>query len=202
MHITHPPRIAPTLLLASLLTLASCKGSEANATPPPPPPGHGAEIANEFTVEAQVVSVSPAERLVTLRREDGAQFDGLASHGVRNLDQIAGGDAQRVSYKQVLRAELKPGEVSAGSPRGQIAAARAKPGSKPAGGVGVGVSLRVKIESIDRERDIVVFSLASGELIAHRLQTPQGREFVEGLKVGNVVQLDYAEAAALSIEKP
>ena len=53
-----------------------------------------------------------------------------------------------------------------------------------------------------RERDIVVFSLASGELIAHRLQTPQGREFVEGLKVGNVVQLDYAEAAALSIEKP
>ena len=63
------------------------------------------------------------------------------------------------------------------------------------------VSLRVKIESIDRTREIVVFSLASGELIARRLQTAEGRELVQELEVGDLVQLDYTETLALGIEK-
>jgi hypothetical protein len=66
----------------------------------------------------------------------------------------------------------------------------------------VAASQRVKVESIDRTNQIVVFSQASGELIARRIQTPQGRDFVKKLKPGDVVQLVYVEAVALSIEEP
>ena len=62
------------------------------------------------------------------------------------------------------------------------------------------ISLRVRIESLDLPHDIVVFALASGELLTHRLVSAEGREFAEGLKVGDVVQLDYDEAVALSVD--
>jgi len=120
---------------------------------------------------------------------------------VRNYDQIAAGDTLRIHYKEVLAAaKLPPGE-STKPVEGAFAAARAKPGEKPLAGAALGLSVRVRIESIDRGREIVVFSLASGELIAHRLQTSEGRAFVQELEVGDLVQLDYACALALGIEK-
>jgi hypothetical protein len=47
----------------------------------------------------------------------------------------------------------------------------------------------------------VVFSLASGELVARRLQTAEGRAFVTSLVIGDVVQLDFTQSLALGIEK-
>jgi hypothetical protein len=58
----------------------------------------------------------------------------------------------------------------------------------------------VTIESIDPKRDIVVFSLASGELLSHRVATTEGRAFVRGLKIGDRVTLGYSEALAISVE--
>lgn len=196
------------LLPGTLLVLGACQTDQSR--PPSPPPAsyekqyekpQRAELSNEFDATAEVTAIAPAERVVTLRREDGTLFEVKAGEGVRNFDQIAVGDALRVRFKEVLSAsKLPPGE-SVRSGQAALAAARAKPGAKPGAGVGMGVSLRVKIESVDREHGIVVFSLASGELIAHRLQTSQGKEFAKSLAVGDVVQLDYGQALALTVEK-
>ena len=192
--------IVPALLLA----LAACHSEPARTPPPPPVGAHGvgrAEITNEYTATAQVTAIAPEKRVVTLKREDGLALDVQCGEGVRNFDQIAVGNALKVRYKAVLAAsELPPGEKARGA-QASLAAARAKPGSQPAAGVGVGISVRVKIESIDREHGIVVFSLASGELIAHRIQTGEGRRFIEAISVGDGVQLDYGEALALGVEK-
>jgi hypothetical protein len=120
---------------------------------------------------------------------------------VRNFDKIAVGDRLRVRYKETLTASRLPAGEKATPMEGVVAAGRAEPGATPAGAVGIGLSVRVRIESIDREREIVVFSLASGELLSHRIATPEGVEFVKGLKVGDTVQLDYTEVMAISIEK-
>jgi hypothetical protein len=103
--------------------------------------------------------------------------------------------------QETLAAQRMPAGTVATAAEGAFLAARAKKGATPGGGVGVAVSVRVRIESLDRERDIVVFSLASGELVARRLQTAEGRAFVADIKVGDVVQLDYTEALALGVEK-
>ena len=193
-----------SLIPVSLLLLGASQTEQTQRPEPPPAAAYEksrAEISNEFTATAEVAAIAPAERAVTLRREDGSLFVVQAGEGVRNFAQIAAGDAVRVRFKEVLMAaKLPPGE-SARSAQATLAAARTKPGEKPGAGVGMGVNLRVKIESIDRERGIVVFSLASGELIAHRIQTPQGRDFVKTLAVGDAVQLDYGRALALTVEK-
>lgn len=73
------------------------------------------------------------------------------------------------------------------------------------GRLGLGLSMSSPVRNLHGRAQAPPWSrlsLASGELIARRIQTPQGREFVSGLKVGDIVQLDYKEAAALSIETP
>jgi hypothetical protein len=124
-----------------------------------------------------------------------------ATDDVRNLDQIQTGDELRVYYKEAMAAtKLSAGEAVRPA-RGSVMGDRAEVGERPAAAAAGAISARVKIESIDRERGIVVFSLASGELIARRLRTSEGREFVKGLAVGDVVQLDYTVAMALGVEK-
>jgi len=196
-------------LLPAVLLLGACQSGETKKPAPPPASSSSAtagslaraEISSEFDASAEVTAIEREQRVVTLRREDGSLFKVRCGDAVRNFDQIAVGNALRVRYKAVLAAsELPPGEKARGA-QASLAAARAKPGSQPAAGVGVGISVRVKIESIDSEHGIVVFSLASGELIAHRIQTSEGRRFIEAIAVGDGVQLDYGEALALGVEK-
>lgn len=193
-----------TLLgLGVLLALCGCKTTKDATQPGSADPNRveRAQLTNELTAMAEVVAVDPATRIIALRREDGSLFQVKAGPDVRNFAQIAAGDTLRVQYRETLAASLRPAGETAVPVEAGAVAARAKAGAKPGGGVGVGISVRAKVESIDRERDIVVCSLASGEIIARRILTPEGRGFVKGLKVGDTVQLDYTEALALSIAK-
>jgi hypothetical protein len=159
------------------------------------------ELTNEITATSDVTAVDKAKRLVTLRREDGTMFQVLCGSEVRNFDQIAAGDKLKVRFKENLKASLRPANDSGPQAGAGVVAARAPVGGTPAAAAGVGVSVKVKIESIDREHGIVVFSLPSGELVSHRIATPQGKTFVEGLKIGDKVQLEYSQAMALAVEK-
>lgn len=196
-------------VLASVLVAGACTST--SSAPPAPysassterasQPGRKAEITNEFTATAEVVAVNAAERSITIRREDGTEIGLVVDEHVRNLDQIKAGDSLRLRYRESLTAEIRPPGENPVAAQGAIAAGRAKPGAKPGAGMGVAVRLQVKIESIDEKHGIVVFSPASGELIAHRIVTPEGRDFLKHLVVGDSVQLDYLEAVALDVTK-
>lgn len=198
------PFLRPRSRLASLLSplaLSAAAACASSRTSAPTAEGVPTTITNEFTIRAQVAAVSPSQRALSLRREDGTTIDVLVDPAVRDFDQIAEGDALRVRYRESLSATKLPKGSTARPAEAGFAAARADGGAQPGMGVGVAVSLRVRIESIDRSRAIVVFSPASGELIARKLRTPEGRAFVEGLQVGDVVQLDFAEGLAMGVDR-
>jgi len=182
--------IVRLLFSLSLLLTSACETQPAH----PPLSVHEnkpVRISSSFTADARVTALSPAERKLTLRREDGSVFELRADASVDNFDRISVGDTLRVRYEETMTALKLP----AGSVATPIE-------SRTAGaGAGRQVRLRVRTESIDLQHGIVTFSLASGELIARHVQTPEGRAFAADLKVGDVVQIDYAEALALGIEK-
>lgn len=194
-------RALPVLVLGAVLALQGCKSDPAEPAGAAAPTKTSVDLSGEYTSTTDVVSVDHAARTVTLRREDGSLFTLQVGQAARNFDQIAAGDKVRVRYEERLTASLRPAGDTAQPATGAVAADRTAAGEKPGGAVGVAVTVRVKIESIDLERDIVVFSLASGELVAHRVSTSAGREFVKGLKLGDVVQLDYSQGLALSVEE-
>jgi hypothetical protein len=196
----QPCFLRRALLAGTALLLGACEStSTSSSTSAGAAPS--AKIAQDVSATAKVVTLDKATRLLTLRSEDGRLCQVRCGPEVRNFDQIAVGDTLRVRYQAVLQATQLPAGSELRPPQAAVAAARAAKGATPAAGVEVAVSVRVRIESIDAARDIVVFAPASGDLITHRIATEAGRDFVKKLKVGDLVQLDYGEALAMAIEK-
>jgi hypothetical protein len=188
-------------LVGALLMLGACQSKEPASQPASNNAPTHATISNEFTATAVVVAVDAKTRVVTVRGEDGNLVQIKCGEDVRNFGQIAVHDTLHVRYQESLDATRLPAGETAAPATAVGASVGAEPGAAPAGGVGVSVTARVKIETLDVEHDIVVFSFASGELSARRVVTPEGREFVKGLKIGDTVQLVYTGVLALAIEK-
>jgi hypothetical protein len=193
------PLLSAALLAAGAMGFNACQ-STSDAPDTATRAAERVDLSNEITASAVVVAVDRAERLITLRRDDGSMFAVRAGPAVRNFDQIAAGDALRLRCQETLTATMLPGGSTA-AVEGAFVAGRAKPGEKPAAGAGLAASARVRIESVDTAHHIVVFSQDSGELRAVRAVRPEGREFIAKLRVGDVVQIDSTVSLALSVEE-
>lgn len=192
--------LSAALLGASLL-LGACQSKEAATPAAAPVTLTHATISNEISGTAVVAAVNAKTRVVTLRREDGALVEVHCGEEVKNFAQIATNDTLHVRFTETLEATLLPAGEPAQPAAAVVATTGAEAGATPAGAAGVAVTATVKVESVDLAHDIVVFSLASGDLSARRLVTPEGKEFAKGLKVGDTVRLDYAQILAVALEK-
>lgn len=182
-------RIAPASL-AAVLILAGC------AAPPPKPAMRENLVQKTATVE----SIDQGSRLVTLRGEDGDAVTVQVSEDVKNLPQVKAGDKVVVSYYQALAAEVKkPGEGVEGV-EADASAVTAPPGSMPAAGAGVLMRTTVVIDSVDKTMNTVTFKRADGMLRTVAVESPEGREFIKGLKKGDQVEVAYTEAMAIEVK--
>ena len=187
----------PASLSACFLLLASCSQS---STKPDAAP-HRAEISETRNASARVESVDQARRTLVLKNEKGDTMRVLAGPEVRNFAQISAGDTVRVAYQASLAVELKKPDETSPALTIDAAAGRAAPGSAPAAAAGAAVTMTVRIESVDLERNIVVVEPPGGGLEAIDVKRPEGREFIRGLKPGDRVQITYTEAVALRVDK-
>jgi hypothetical protein len=200
----RPTRPAPLLALLAFVSLAfaGCESTPSAAMSPSLPVDMpSARVSQQLSTKAQVIALDKEQRLVTLRNEAGRLMRVQAGPEVRNLDQVTVGDVLKVQYQAGVTVRQLPVGAELRPAMGAAVAARAPKGEMPGAGVGVAASVRVRIESIDAPHDVIVFSPGSDDLIAHRIATPAGREFVAKLKVGDIVQLDYDEVLAFGIEK-
>ena len=182
-------KLAPAAVVAALF-LAAC------AAPPPKPATRENLVQRTATVE----SIDQASRLVTLRGEDGNAFTLLVSEEVRNLPQVKVGDRVTVSFFEALAAEVKkPGEGVEGV-QADVSSVRAEPGERPAAGAGVMLRTTVVIEFVDTTFNTVTFKRSDGASRTVAVQTPEGREFIKGLKKGDHVEIAYTEAFAIEVK--
>ena len=171
------------------LVLSAC------AAPPPKPAVRENLVQKTATVE----SIDQASRLVTFRTEDGYATTVKVSEAARNLPQVRAGDRVTVSYYESLAAEVKkPGEGVAGV-QTEVDAVRAPPGSMPAAGVGTLTRTTVTIESVDTKSSTVTFKRSDGSMDALVVESPEGKEFIKGLKKGDQVEIAYTEAIAIEV---
>ena len=64
----------------------------------------------------------------------------------------------------------------------------------------VTASSAVTVESVDKDKHIVVVTGPSGDLQAIEAQRDEGKKFVAGLKPGDLVEIRYGQALALAVE--
>jgi Cu/Ag efflux protein CusF len=173
--------------------LAGCAtGTAPAATPPSGTLGEQTETAT-----ATVEKIDHETRQVTLRRADGSSAMLRVGPEARNLAQVEQGDEVVVTYRESLAYEVKrAGQATPGATLAATAA-RAKPGEKPGGIEARQLSVTSTIEAIDTRGGTVTLKGADGETITTKVRDP---EQLKRVRVGDLVELTYTEAIAVSVE--
>jgi len=177
--------------LAATLCLATVARAETPAAEP-----QGEVMMASATVTATVMKINHETREVTVKAEDGEEHTFVASEDVKNLAQVKPGDVITATYGEALAYEVKKG--------GQVAdvatvvgGGAAAPGSRPAGGIARQTTVTVLITAIDPKAPSVTFKGPQGNTRTIKVLHP---EKLEGVSVGDTVELTFTEAFAVKVE--
>ena len=195
-------------IIALFVALAATGCTESTQAPPAPatastaasqPLPSGTVGANLVTATARVKAIDLPARHVTLERADGSEVTIYADETVRNLPQVKVGDEVTASYYESLAYEVKkPGTTTPGATVAEEAA-RAKLGEKPAGAGARVTTIVVTITGIDKAAGTVTLQGPTGKATTIKARDPRN---LERVAVGDLVEVTYTEAVAVSVDKP
>lgn len=177
--------------VAGVLSLAVVAHAEAPAAAPT-----GEGVVAKVEVTAKVAKIDQKTREVTLKADDGREYSFVASEDVTNLPQVQVGDVVTVAYAEAFVYEVhKGGAVADGGT--VVAGAAAEPGAKPAGIIARETTVTVLITAIDPKAPSVTFKGPAGNSRTIKVLHP---EKLQGVSVGDTVDITYTEALAIKVE--
>lgn len=188
-------RLCALAIAAATLCVTGMASAEETAKPETPVKGEVVMASVEVT--AQVTKIDHKTREVTLKTEDGKEYNFVADAAVKNLDQVNKGDLVTITYTEAVAYELNKSAKALGV-EATAGAKTAEPGAKPAAAIGQKVKMTVEIAAIDTKVPSVTFKGPAGNTRTIKVQHP---EKLEGVKVGDTVDITYAEAIAVKVEK-
>jgi hypothetical protein len=187
-----------SLMTAACLAGAVCLATVALAQTPATataPKGEG--VMASVDVTATVTKVDQKTREVTLKAEDGQEYSFVASDDVKNLAQLKTGDLVKATYAEALAYEVKKGGQAV-APATAVAGGSAAPGMKPAGAIARQTTVTVLITAIDPNVPSVTFKGPKGNTKTIKVLHP---EKLQGVNVGDTVEITYTEALAIKVEE-
>jgi hypothetical protein len=158
----------------------------------------GKAAAIQMQATATVTAIDQTTRMVTLKTADGKELTTKVSPEVKNLKQVKVGDVLNITYTVAFAVRINP--TTAAPSQAAAAVATAKPGEKPAAVAGDMVTINAKVEAIDLKANTVTFKGPKGNVRTVAVQDPAYQEKLKTLKVGDVVEITYAEALAITVE--
>ena len=154
-------------------------------------------------LSAVINHIDRERRLVQLVAPDGGQLTIEAGPEVRNFDQLQVGDTVVATYYAAVAAELRQrgkGDAQAEPPVGAVYAARSQPGERPGAAAGRTATVSVVIDAVDPSFHTLTFTDAAGLTRVIGVDDPEAQEFIAKLKKGEVVDVTFSEAFAISVE--
>ncbi len=179
---------------AGALCLATAALAQAPATPVALP--RSEMMAADVVSTATVVKVDQKAREVTLKDKDGRTFSIVAGEEVKNLAQVKPGDLVTATYREGIIFEVKKGGT-AGTSTGTTKVG-ARPGAMPAGVIQERTTVTVKITAIDPKVPSVTFTGPQGNSRTFKVQNPAN---LQGVNVGDTVDITYVEAYGIKVER-
>jgi hypothetical protein len=196
VHRARPFQVAAAVIVCGS-TLAFAQATQAPEKKAPAtkalPKG---SVSASSTVTATVTQIDQKNRVLTVKTPDGLDYTFVVDPAVKNLPQVNVGDTVAATYKEALAYEVKKGGKAGASET--VAGGSADPGKKPAGAIARQVHITVEITAIDPSVPSVTFKGPQGNTRTIKVRDPKK---LEGVSVGDTVELTYTEALALKVEK-
>ena len=186
-----------TWITAAGLAASLCLTGAAWAQQPPKAAAapQGEAILSSITVTATVTKIDHKSREVTIKTSDGQEASFVAGAAVKNLDQVKKGDVVTATYTEALAYEVRKGGKAGADMT--VAAARPSP-ARSRRRRRAQTTLTVAIAAIDPKAPSVTFKGPGGGTRTIKVRDPAK---LQGVSVGDVVDLTYADAIAIKVEK-
>ncbi len=194
--------IASSMLLTQSPAFAQSTTTSAPAekapAPAEKPPVRAKGAASVTKVRGTVAAVDKDAGTVTLKGPKGRSVT-IEVKDKSKLDQIKVGDPVVAAYMEAVAARVvKAGSGAAPGVTTTETRVSSKPGETPAGAVGREVTATVTITAIDRKAHTVTVKGPQGGTETIKAKDPKN---LEGLKVGDMVEITYTQALAISLDK-
>lgn len=180
-------RAIAVIVLVSLLSTTYVKAQDTK----------GQAVVSSVTTTATVTSINQKTREVTIKTDDGKEHSFIAGDHVKNLAQVKKGDIITITYTEALAYQLRKHDTPGGVTTTQAVAA-ADSGAKPAGAIAQQTTVTVKITAIDPTVPTVTFMGPKGNTKTIVVRDPSK---LNGVKVGDMVDITYTEAIAVEVNK-
>ena len=155
-----------------------------------------AAAAQTVKVAATITGIDPKTRAVTLKGPQGNEVVVTAGPEVKNFAQMKVGDQVNVQYVEALTLELKKGGGQKVARTEQTEAMRAKPGDRPAGGVGRQVTIVADVVNVDVQNQRVTLR-GPQRTVEVKVHDPKQLAMIAK---GDQVEAVYTEAIAIAVE--
>ena len=180
--------IASSMLLAQSPAFAQTTTTTAPAEKAPAEKPTGKGAASVTKVRGTVAAVDRDAGTVTIEVKDK-----------QKLDMIKVGDPVVAAYVEAVAFRVqKAGSGATPGVTTQDTRISSKPGETPAGAVGREVTATVTITAIDKKARTVTVKGPQGGTETIKAKDPKN---LEGLKVGDMVEITYTQALAISLDK-
>jgi Cu/Ag efflux protein CusF len=158
----------------------------------------GGREAAGVKVHGTVDAVDKEKGTVTLKGPKGRTVT-LAVKDKSKLDVIKVGDPVVATYIEAVAFQVR--KAGSGAPGMSVKEERAtsKPGENPAGAVARQVTVTATIDAIDKKAHTVTIKGPEGNAETIKVKNPKN---LEGVKVGDLVDITYAQALAVALDKP
>lgn len=178
----------PVFLLAILAIALPAQGEVPSQT----------TVHETLTATAEVVSVDPATRHITLRGPLGGKIMGRVEDEVKNLGQVKAGDMVTITYHaSVAMSASKPGQPSPLFTGGDTSTSAE--GERPSVSVSEQTKTTVTVVSVDPEKRSLVLQSEDGSLLPVEVDRPEFARKLQNLKPGDKIDVVLTEAVIAEV---
>ena len=152
--------------------------------------------SDSVTATATIQAIDKANRLVTLKDETGAEDTMQVGPAMKRFDELKVGDKVKVTYYESLVLQVrKPGDAAKAA--GTDAKVTKGTGASPAATLAVQQTTTVEVLAIDQKLPSITVKTADGRTVTRKVEE---RKNLEGVKVGDKIDITYTQAALMSVE--
>ncbi len=152
--------------------------------------------AESVTATATIQAIDKANRLVTLKDEKGAEDTMQVGPAMKRFDELKVGDKVKVTYYESLVLQVRKAGDPA-KPAGDDVKLTKGTGASPAATLSRQQTTSVDVMAIDQKLPSITVKTADGRTVTRKVED---RKNLEGVKVGDKIDITYTQAALMSIE--
>jgi Cu/Ag efflux protein CusF len=146
---------------------------------------------------ATITAINHTTRVVTLKDAQGNLEDVMCGPEIVRFNELKVGDTVTFSYHAAVVSQIvKPGEKATTAAGASIVRGQ---GAKPSGAVTNQMKTTVTIDAIDAATPSVTVRTADGHKMTAQVEDKKN---LEGLKVGDKVEITFTEALMVTVESP